>query len=89
MRYAHGTILHTRKDLAVSLFNLILTNLYEDSSILLDAILFRVNSVSARTSSITTDGYYPLRLHAQHASYKVFKVIKSMQVHLLCKLSTL
>lgn len=56
------TILHTCKDLAVSLFNFVFTNLYKDLSITydLDTILFRVNSVSARTSVITHDGYYPL-----------------------------
>jgi len=54
--------LHTRKDLAVSLFNFILANLYKDSSFAFaqDAIPFQVYSVSARTSVITHDGYYPL-----------------------------
>lgn len=56
---SENTILHTHKDLAVSLFNFILSDLYEDSSIA-GARFFRITSVSARTSTIACDGYYPL-----------------------------
>lgn len=57
------TILHTRKDLAVSLLDLIFTNLYKNLSNCLDTIPFQVYSVSARTSAIARDGYYPLRFY--------------------------
>jgi hypothetical protein len=58
LRYSQSTVLHSRKDLAVSLLRF-----YSENSSGLSSGCFHsfVGSVSARTSRVAPDGYYPLR----------------------------
>ena len=78
--YVENTILHTRKDFAVSPLLLLkgFTHHLRNGHPTLSN-----QDVTARTSMIAHDGRYPLRARARHASYKVHKV-ESYKVNAVC-----
>lgn len=79
-RYAHGTILHTCKDLAVSLSILLWTSPFAYAW---GDFFLSKKIVSARTSGVTTDGYYPLHFPSnRRMCVRTFLTLPCVRAHL-------